>query len=299
MSVSFDDAQLALLRRAYAAQVMANAGVRDAAIEDAFAAVPREAFLPGGRWLLPLGPDGPRRLPEANPVYAYQDQVLAIDAGRGINNGSPSLHAMLLAALDLRPGARVAHIGAGTGYYSAILSELVGTEGHVLAVEYEADLAAVAAEALKDRPNVAVLNADGAGQPEGEVDAVYVNFATARPAARWIEALAPDGALLFQLGVPRQPAMPGEPVYGTGAAFLIRRQPEGFSARAVVPTAFIFAAGELAGEEGPAREALDLAFRRGDMEAVRSFVSGPPADPERCWYAAADWALSHAPPGGA
>ena len=47
----------------------------------------------------------------------------------------------VVAALDLRPGDRVAEIGAGSGYWLPYLSEAVGPEGRVYAVEVEADLA--------------------------------------------------------------------------------------------------------------------------------------------------------------
>jgi protein-L-isoaspartate(D-aspartate) O-methyltransferase len=49
----------------------------------------------------------------------------------------------------------------GTGYYSAILSELAGASGHVHAIELDPDLAAHAQTALADRANVSVINANG------------------------------------------------------------------------------------------------------------------------------------------
>jgi protein-L-isoaspartate O-methyltransferase len=79
-------------------------------------------------------------------VLAYQDVLFALQSEKGVNNGSPSLHARLLAELDVQIGGdRIVHVGAGTGYYSAILAELVGTSGHVHAVEMDPDLAANAA----------------------------------------------------------------------------------------------------------------------------------------------------------
>ena len=45
---------------------------------------------------------------------------------RGINNGQPSLHGKSIAALELKEGEMVVQIGAGAGYYTAILAELVG-----------------------------------------------------------------------------------------------------------------------------------------------------------------------------
>ena len=60
---------------------------------------------------------------------------------KGINNGEPSLHAKCIGAAAPKVGDVVIHIGAGTGYYTAILAHLVGESGRVYAYEMEADLA--------------------------------------------------------------------------------------------------------------------------------------------------------------
>jgi hypothetical protein len=44
-------------------------------------------------------------------------------------------------ALELRPGDRVADLGAGEGYFLPYLSEAVGSRGRVFAVEVEPELA--------------------------------------------------------------------------------------------------------------------------------------------------------------
>jgi ubiquinone/menaquinone biosynthesis C-methylase UbiE len=46
----------------------------------------------------------------------------------------------LVAALRLQPGQRVADLGAGTGYFSRLLSAAVGADGTVFAVELEPNL---------------------------------------------------------------------------------------------------------------------------------------------------------------
>src|ERR1051326_3388550 len=61
------------------------------------------------------------RRPSADPRYLYQNNLIALDAEKGINNGEPFLHARWIGALVLNAGETVTHIGAGTGYYSAIL----------------------------------------------------------------------------------------------------------------------------------------------------------------------------------
>ncbi|WP_374834766.1 hypothetical protein [Paenochrobactrum pullorum] len=52
-----------------------------------------------------------------------------LDELQGINIGEPSMWARLLTQIDVRENSTVLQIGAGTGYYTAILSQLVGTGG--------------------------------------------------------------------------------------------------------------------------------------------------------------------------
>jgi cyclopropane fatty-acyl-phospholipid synthase-like methyltransferase len=61
----------------------------------------------------------------------------SFDESRALNNGQPSLWASLLDHLNLSPGEHALHLGCGTGYYSAILAELVGTQGVVTALEID------------------------------------------------------------------------------------------------------------------------------------------------------------------
>ena len=82
----------------------------------------------------------------------YDDVLVAIDASRGINNGQPSLHAHSIDALRVREGETVVQIGAGAGYYSAILAQLVGPAGRVVAYEIEPDIAQRAKATSPDFP---------------------------------------------------------------------------------------------------------------------------------------------------
>jgi protein-L-isoaspartate(D-aspartate) O-methyltransferase len=229
---AFSGEELAVVRRAYARQMLAILGVDNPAIEAAFAAAPREAFLGPPPWTAssPLG--GARPLSGTDPVVLYQDLVIALYPARGVNNGSPSLHAKLLEALAPKPGERGVHVGAGAGYYSAILDELVGSAGQVAAVEFDAALASCAQASLSGRTNVLVICDDGARWPETPAEGVYVNFAVSGPADRWIENLAPGGRLVFPLGVP-DPQRPnsGGRHCDRGAALRIERRGEGYAAR--------------------------------------------------------------------
>lgn len=132
----FDEADLAIVRRAFARQMMAIAGVQDERVERAFASVRRENFLGTEPWQFVMWKQQ-LTLPQNDPASIYQDVAIALAPQRGVNNGSPSLHAKMLHDLAVEPGQHVAHIGAGGGYYTAMLAELVEPSGRVTAFEYD------------------------------------------------------------------------------------------------------------------------------------------------------------------
>lgn len=128
------------VRGRYADELAATAPIHDAAIRAAFATVPREHFLGPPPWTL-VTVTSPGGETTSDPVQLYRDVLVAIDVTRGLNNGEPKLWARLFDRLGVRPGERVAHVGTGTGYYTAILAEIVGREGQVLGIEVDEDLA--------------------------------------------------------------------------------------------------------------------------------------------------------------
>jgi len=156
---------LAEARKFYARLMAANSGSADPRLEEAFATVPREAFLGPGPWTVIVGRmvtagNGKVVTPSADPVHIYQDVLVALDADKGINNGEPSLHAMWIGKIAPKPGEAVTHIGAGTGYYTALLARLVSPGGPVTAFELEADLASRATKNLEAYGNVTVIHGD-------------------------------------------------------------------------------------------------------------------------------------------
>ena len=68
------------MRRAYAREIMATAGVSDPRVETAFAEVRREDFLGPGPWLVvgSLGDYIPTA--SADPAFLYLDRVVGIEA---------------------------------------------------------------------------------------------------------------------------------------------------------------------------------------------------------------------------
>ena len=192
---------LAQVRAWYAEEVRVAGDVDSEAVVRAFATVPREHFLGPGPWrTIPRFRRGDyRSTPDADPRHVYHDVVVALDETRRINNGQPSLWGFALDQLDVAPGEEALHIGCGTGYYTAILAELVGADGQVIAVEQDAGLAERARKALAGWQQVAVVQTDGASFEAGPLDVVVVSAGATHPLPNWLEALRPGGRLLFPL----------------------------------------------------------------------------------------------------
>ena len=280
-------------RRHYAVRVLQKAGVlSDDRLADAFSRVRREDFLGPPPWLIQER-SGYREAPCQDVATLYEDVMVALDATRGVDNGSPSLHALAIHSLSPQAGETVVHAGAGTGYYTAILAELVGLQGRVLAIEYDAALADRARTCLASRVNVEVIRGNALEWPKDEADIVYVNFAGDRPAEAWIEKLKPQGRLLFPLGVPVFEGRKAQPEYTAMAAFLlVRREAEGYSARLIEGVSFIWGEGVVP-SDWACHARLRAAFAD-NWRAVQSLRwRGTPSDDE--WYSEPDWGLSTHP----
>ena len=136
----------------------------------------------------------------------------------------------MLDALALRPGMRVADVGAGVGYHTVRLARRVGPEGHVWATDIQEEMVAqlrrrVEAEGLR---NVTVVHTrpDEPGLPEGQLDLVLmvdVFHEVAEPElllARLARALAPGGRLALVEFRAEDPALPVRPEHKMSVAQL-------------------------------------------------------------------------------
>jgi len=212
-------------------------GFPDARVETAFAEVRREDFLDPGPWLV-IGERGDYfPTPSADPAYLYLDHAVGILTERHLNNGQPSLHAKLLAHAGPREGDHVAHVGAGTGYYTAIMAHLVWRSGKVTAIELDPDFANRARVNLSSYPNVSVICGNGAAVPVDAADVIYVNAGATRPAETWLDGLAEGGRLILPLMTNKgfTDNTPSVPIERRGAAFRIERRSSEFLARWISP----------------------------------------------------------------
>lgn len=271
----------AAARTSYANAVAGFAGPE---VVRAFARVPREAFAGPPPWRI-VTPGGGIAVCRPHEVAElYRDVLIAIAPERGINNGQPSLHAQCLAAAHPQPGDTVVQVGAGTGYYSALLAELVGPTGVVHAYEIEADLAARAAEALAgDWPQVRVRAASAAAAPLPAADVVYASAGASHPPPSWLDALKPGGRLVFPL----------TPDYGVGGMLLVTRLTGGsaYAARFIARVAFIDCIGA---RDPAAARAVAAAFEQRSLYDVRSLHRDDAPD-HTLWCRGRGWWLSTAP----
>lgn len=154
-------------------------------VEKAFLETPREKFVP-----------------DSIKKYAYLDTPLEIGDGQTIS--APHMVAIMVEALDLKKGQKVLEIGAGSGYHAAIVSKLVGKEGHVYTIERFSSLAKNAKKNLNDAgmTNVTIEIGDGSkGLPKYEpYDRIYVTCAAPGIPPPLIDQLKDFGKLMIPVG---------------------------------------------------------------------------------------------------
>lgn len=221
-------ASLDEIRGFYAKLMMCASRSRDPRLERIFELVPREAFLPPGPWKVRVG-DTYIETPSADPAYLYQNMLFALKADKGINNGEPFLHAAWIGAVAPQPGECVVHIGAGTGYYWAILSMLVLPGGRVVAFEIEEELAAAARRNLAPFENASVIAGDAVTSALPPADLSYVNAGVLSPPLPWLQALRSGGRMIF----------PWRPSRAVGIAALVTRTAAGYELKPLMPAWFI------------------------------------------------------------
>jgi protein-L-isoaspartate(D-aspartate) O-methyltransferase len=273
----------AAVRRFYARLITTTAGVDDARVIEAFATVERERFLGAGPWQIKVAADGYMPSGTDDPAVLYQDLVIGLVPSRGLNNGQPSLHAKCVGTATPRLGERVLHVGAGAGYYTAILAELVGSTGHVDAYEIDADLARRASENLAGNENVTVHAQSGLDGHLPTADVIYVSAGVTHLPEVWLDALRRGGRLIVPL----------TPTERLGCMLLVTRQSDtAYAARAFSTAGFIPCVG--AQDERQSR-ALAAALDAKSPDDIRSVRRSSQPD-ETAWCIGDGWWLSTAAP---
>ncbi len=278
------EAELAIVRRAYAKQVMVPFDAANPRVEAAFAAVRREAFLGPGAWpIWYRHRRGYLRTPSDDPVYLYQDVFVGMIPERNLNNGNPSGHAMLIARADPRPDEHAVHIGAGLGYYTAILAHMVGSDGRVTAIEYDPGLAARLTANFAGQANVRAVRGDGTKIDFDPADVIYVNAGATRPVDLWLDRLKDGGRLILMLTMDKERQR-------NGAFFRIERRGAGFLAKWLSPGDVFPCEGA---RDAESERALAAVFDKGGWERVTRLYRRGDVPEEQCWLKGPDWCLAY------
>ena len=184
----------------------------DPKVMDAMREVQREAFVP----------------PQLK-YAAFDNGPLPIGHGQTISQ--PYIVALMTDMLDLKPGSRVLEIGTGSGYQSAILSQLCEKVYTVEVVPELGDAARKLFELLGYN-NIEARTGNGyEGWPEhAPYDGIIVTAAATFIPPALVEQLKPGGRLVIPVGLP----------YSHQELMLVEKDPQGkIHPRDILGVAFV------------------------------------------------------------
>jgi protein-L-isoaspartate(D-aspartate) O-methyltransferase len=189
MQAPAEQPDIPAMHQALVDQLKKNGYIQDARVEAAFRAIPRHLFLPG-----------------VAPNEVYRDQAIATHSinGQVVSSSSqPTIMAIMLEQLHLRPGQRVLEIGTGTGYNAALMAHIVGAKGEVVTIDIDEDIVEAARVHLAGAGfgHVHVICADGGlGYPDAApYDRIILTVNAADITPAWYTQLKPNGRLLLPL----------------------------------------------------------------------------------------------------
>jgi protein-L-isoaspartate(D-aspartate) O-methyltransferase len=128
-----------------------------------------------------------------------------ISIGNGQTNSQPKTVRNMLKLLDVRPGARVLDVGAGSGWTTALLAQLVGPSGLVLGVELDPELATWGAGNLAGQhtpwASIRAADPDVLGAPgEAPFDRILVSASARELPQTLVDQLGPKGIMVIPVG---------------------------------------------------------------------------------------------------
>jgi len=279
------------IRQRYVEEIRANANVTSPALLKAFASVPREEFVVPGPWKVLSRMPGemqPRVDEVTDPAKLYHDVAIVLDPSRSLTNGNPGTLAPWLEALNLSTGKSVFHLGCGTGYYTAIMAELVRSKGRVTAVEIDPVLAAQARKNLSNYSNIEVVHGDGGRVDTGPRDAILINAGVTHPRQSWIDNLQSAGTLVLPLTIEV-----GMPHVGKGMVLCVSKLASGYAAHFLPIPVMIYSCASV--RESEYGSLLSRPFMSGTFSSVESLRRDPHSPEPGCWLHASTFCLSTSP----
>jgi len=126
------------------------------------------------------------------------------DQGNQLHQTSaPEVIARMLRALHVKTGVRVLEIGTGSGFSTALLAELVGSDGMVVTIDVDPPVSVRARSLLSDKgyTNVHVTTGDGrlGWPPSVPYDRVVAWCSVGVVPQAWLDQSKPDAILLIPM----------------------------------------------------------------------------------------------------
>lgn len=144
-------------------------------------------------------------LPEDSKDLAELNEALPIGYGQTISQ--PLVVAFMLELLAPEPGEKILDIGSGSGWTSALLGEIVGKEGKVIAIDIVPELVEfgkknVAKYNLVERGIVEFICADGSKgyEKEAPFDKILASASAEILPKSWKEQLKMGGRIVTPIG---------------------------------------------------------------------------------------------------
>ncbi len=279
-------------RRRYAEEVRAAAKITSEALIEALATVPREDFVGQRPWriLSKLAPGQlkPQMADVTEASELYRDVAVLLDAQKSLTNGNPGTLASWIDALNLAEGYSVFHLGCGTGYYTAIMAEVLGPNGRVTAVEIDPLLASQARKSLAGYPNVEVIEGDGGTIDTGIRNAILVNAGVTHPTEKWLDSMAEEGTLIVPITIEI-----GMPHIGKGMVLHISRMNSGYAARFLPAPVMIYSCSSV--RDAEVGSLFGQKFMSGTFASVQSLRREPHTSDPTCWLHTENFCLSTRP----
>ncbi|KAI8993493.1 protein-L-isoaspartate O-methyltransferase [Pilobolus umbonatus] len=143
------------------------------------------------------------------PRYPYEDSPQSI--GYNATISAPHMHAYALCKLEpyLQPGMKVLDVGSGSGYLTACMAAMVGSEGRVVGIEHIHELVDESIKKLKihhsdwlSSGRVKVVTGDGrlGYEEDGPYDCIHVGAAASTTPQALIDQLKAPGRLFIPEG---------------------------------------------------------------------------------------------------
>jgi len=183
--LSKDDSKKNQVKLEALISTMKNTGfLNDPKVESAFRNTPRHNFVP-----------------DSMKNNAYENEPISIMKNQTISQ--PSVVSRMTEWLDLQEGQKILEIGSGSGWQSAILSNLVES-GKIFTVERHIKLANFAKENLEKSgiKNVKIIHGDGRlGLPEeSPFDRIIITAACKEVPQKLLDQLSMNGLLIAPIG---------------------------------------------------------------------------------------------------